>query len=259
MSSFMASFTITNSIVSLVAEISQLVGQISSTQGLEKSPTLRRKNRIRTIYSSLAIEQNTLTIEQVTAVLSGKHIIAPPKDIEEVKNAFEIYDVLDTLNPYSVDDLLKVHSVMMRGLTYESGEFRTRPVGVIDSATGEVIHLGTLPDYVSQLVEELMKWAEKTDVHPLIKSCIFHYEFEVIHPFIDGNGRVGRLWHTLMLSKWNPVMAWLPVESIVHSKQEEYYKAFNYCNSKIDSTAFIEFMLEAIKEALTEAASFDAV
>ncbi len=245
-------FEITNEIMDLIADVAELVGKINATQGLSANPTLRRSNRIRTIYSSLAIEQNTLSLEQVTAVLNGKHVIAPPKDIAEVKNAYEIYEMLDSLNPYSVDDLLKAHGVMTRDLVNESGCFRSGPVGVVDKQ-GRVLHVGTLPDYVPDLVLELLEWIEKSDIHMLIKSCVFHYEFELIHPFADGNGRIGRLWHTLLLTKWKPMFAWLPVESIIHDRQEEYYRAINKSNFEGESTAFIIFMLSAIKEALMEA------
>lgn len=245
-------FEITNEILDAVAEIAELVGQVTATQGLSTNPTLRRTNRIRTIYSSLAIEQNTLSLEQVTAVLNGKKVLASPKDIAEVKNAYEIYEVMETLNPYSVDDLLKSHGVMTRDLLEESGSFRSGPVGVVDK-NGNVLHIGTLPAYVPNLVYELFDWVENSDVHILIKSCVFHYEFELIHPFADGNGRIGRLWHTLLLSKWKPMFAWLPIESIIHDRQEEYYGAINKSNFEGESTEFIAFMLSAIKEALTEA------
>lgn len=243
-------FTITNVMIDRVAEIAKLVGRLSTTQ-LSSSPALRRANRIRTIHGSLAIEQNTLTLEQVTAVLNGKQVLAPPKDIAEVKNAYEIYERLDELDPYSVTDLLAAHEVMTRGLLDESGVFRTRPVGVVDSE-GHVLHFGTLPQYVPGLVAELLDWAKTSDVHMLIRSCVFHYEFELIHPFADGNGRVGRLWHTLLLSRWNPVFAWLPVESIIHDRQEDYYAAINASNDAGESTVFIEFMLNAIQASLTD-------
>ena len=245
-------FEITNEILDMIADIAELVGKFNATQGLSANPMLRRSNRIRTIYSSLAIEQNTLSLEQVTAVLNGKHVIAPPKDIAEVKNAYEIYEMLDKLNPYSVDDLLKAHGVMTRDLVEESGCFRSGPVGVVDKQ-GRVLHVGTLPDYVPNLVSELLEWIENSDIHMLIKSCVFHYEFELIHPFADGNGRIGRLWHTLLLTQWKPMFAWLPVESIIHDRQEEYYRAINKSNFEGESTAFIIFMLSAIKEALVEA------
>ncbi|WP_297235952.1 Fic family protein [uncultured Flavonifractor sp.] len=247
-------FEITNQIIDHVAEIAELMGRLTVSSPLSANPTLRRANRIRTIHGSLAIEQNTLSLEQVTAVLNGKHVLAPPKDIAEVKNAYEIYEQLDELDPYSVDDLLLAHGIMTRGLVEESGMFRTRPVGVVDSE-GHVLHFGTLPQYVPDLVLELLDWAKTSDVHMLIRSCVFHYELELIHPFADGNGRVGRLWHTLLLSKWNPAFAWLPVESIIHDRQPEYYAAINASNDAGESTVFIEFMLSAIKASLTEAIS----
>ena len=245
-------FEITNTILDEIAEIAELVGQVNASLGLSSNPTLRRTNRIRTIYSSLAIEQNTLSLEQVTAVLSGKRIIAPPKDIAEVKYAYEIYELMDSLDPYSVDDLLKAHGVMTRGLVEESGCFRSRPVGVVDKQ-GNILHFGTLPDYVPELVAELLDWVRDSDFHILIKSCVFHYELELIYPFVDGNGRIGRLWHTLLLTQWKPMFAWLPVESIIHDRQDEYYQAINRSNIEGESTAFIEFMLSAIREALLEA------
>ena len=245
-------FEITNEILATITEIAELVGQVNATQGLSVNPTLRRTNRIRTIYSSLAIEQNTLSLDQVTAVLNGKRILAPPKDIAEVKNAYEIYEMIDILNPYSVDDLLNAHGIMTRGLVEESGCFRSGPVGVMDNQ-GNVLHLGTLPNYVPGLVIDLLDWVKSSDIHMLIKSCVFHYEFELIHPFADGNGRTGRLWHTLLLTQWKPLFSWLPVESIIHDRQAEYYKAINQSNCDGESTVFITFMLSAIKEALMEA------
>ena len=245
-------FEITNQIIDYVAEIAELIGRLNAAHLLSTNPTLRRANRIRTIHGSLAIEQNTLSLEQVTAVLNGKQVLASPKDIAEVKNAYEIYEWLEELNPYSVDDLLTAHGIMTRGLMEESGVFRTRPVGVVDSE-GHVLHFGTLPQYVPDLVMELLDWVKTSEVHMLIRSCVFHYEFELIHPFADGNGRVGRLWHTLLLSEWNPAFAWLPVESIIHDRQQEYYDAINASNDAGESTVFIEFILSAIKAALMDA------
>lgn len=244
-------FEITNQMIDYVAEIAELVGKLSVVSSLSANPTLRRSNRIRTIHGSLAIEQNALSLEQVTAVLNGKHVLAPPKDIAEVKNAYEIYERLDELDPYSVEDLLTAHGIMTRGLVEESGIFRTRPVGVVDNEE-HVLHFGTLPQYVPDLVMELLDWAKTSEVHMLIRSCVFHYELELIHPFADGNGRVGRLWHTLLLSKWNSAFAWLPVESIIHDRQQEYYEAINTSNDAGEPTLFIEFMLSAIKASLVE-------
>ena len=245
-------FEITNTIIDLVVEIAELVGKLASIHQLSTNPTLRRTNRIRTIHGSLAIEQNTLSLEQVTAVLNGKHVLAPPKDIAEVKNAYEIYERLDELDPYNVDDLLTAHGIMTRGLVEESGYFRSRPVAVVDQQ-GNILHFGTLPDYVPGLTKDLLKWTKNSQVHMLIRSCVFHYELEQIHPFADGNGRIGRLWHTLLLSKWNSTFAWLPVESMIHANQRAYYDAINTSNAAGSSTAFIEFMLSIIKASLVDA------
>ena len=245
-------FEINEKMLSDVIEIAELVGKVSIGSGIAVNPVLRRTNRIRSIYSSLAIEQNTLDLDQVTAVLSGKRVLAPPKDIAEVRNAYEIYDCMESLDPYSVDDLLKAHGVMVKGLVDEAGEFRSRPIGIVNGS-GKIVHFGTLPQYVPQAVIELLGWIEKSDIHMLIKSCVFHYEFELIHPFADGNGRIGRLWHTLLLSKWDPIFAWLPIESLIHDNQSEYYAAINTSNCDGESTVFIEFMLSVIKQALYEA------
>ena len=167
-------------------------------------------------------------------MLNGKHVLAPPKDIAEVKNAYEIYERLDELDPYSLDDLLTAHGIVMRSMIEESGVFRTRSVGVVDSG-GNVLHFGTLPQYVPDLVMELLNWAKASDVYMLIRSCVFHYELELIHPFADGNGRIGRLWHTLLLFKWNPAFAWFPIEPIIHDCQQEYYAAINTSNDTGES------------------------
>ena len=246
-------FEITPGILSYITDIAGLVGKINGTGNLSSDPTLRRENRIRTIQGSLAIEQNTLSVSQVTAVLNGKRVIAPPKDIAEVKNAYEIYEHMNELDPYSVDDLLLAHGVMMRGLIDEAGMFRSGSVGVVDRE-GRILHFGTLPRYVPGMVCELLDWARESRHPMLIKSCVVHYELELIHPFADGNGRTGRLWHTLMLSKWDPLFAWLPIESIVHDRQREYYDAINASNNEASSTRFIAFMLSAIKSSLIEAA-----
>ena len=174
-----------------------------------------------------------------------------------MRNAYEIYEYLDRLNPTDTEDLLKAHGVMMRGLIPDAGEFRTRPVGVVNERR-EIVHFGTLPDYVPSAVGELMAWLKDTRVHPLVKGCVFHYEFELIHPFSDGNGRVGRLWHTLILSRWNPVFAWLPVESMIYRNQESYYRVINDCNDAADSTEFIAFMLNVILQTVREAVGTSA-
>lgn len=243
-------FTMTDQITNLIIEIGELVGAISVAQGLSSNPKLRRINRIKTIYSSLAIEQNTLTIEQVSDVIEGRRVLASPQDIKEVKNAFEIYEKMGGLNPYSLEDLLKAHKVMMSDLIKEAGVFRSKGVGVYAGTT--LIHAGTPPQYVPDLMKDLFDWLKFSEIHPLIKACIFHYEFEFIHPFSDGNGRTGRLWHTLILSKWKPFFAWIPIETLIYEHQEKYYKAINASNNKGESTDFIYFMLNLMKEALTD-------
>lgn len=243
-------FEITQAMLADAAEIAEAVGKLS-TGKLSASPILRRTNRIRTIQGTLAIEQNTLSIEQVTDVLCGKRVLAPPKDIAEVKNAYSAYEALDQFEPYSVDSLLSAHEIMLHDLIEEAGEFRSRPVGVADSK-GQILHMGTLPRYVPHSVEQLLNWVQKSELPMVIKSCVFHYEFELIHPFADGNGRIGRLWHTLLLMQWNPLFAWLPIESVIHDRQQEYYEAINRSNASGASTVFIEFMLSAIKAALYE-------
>lgn len=247
-------YTLTNRMMNSVADISQLVGQISAFDKLSPNPQLRRISRMKSIHSSLAIEANTLTLEQVTAVLDGKRVLAPPKDIHEAQNAYEAYDALSAMDPYSLDDLLMAHKFMMDGLIKDAGCFRTGNVGVFDGE--RLIHAGTPARYVPEVMRDLFGWLKGADVHPLVASCVFHYEFEFIHPFSDGNGRTGRLWHSLLLQNWQSVFAWLPVESLVAQHQQEYYKALGDSGaSGGDSTAFVEFMLDMIEKTLAEAVS----
>ena len=243
-------FKITNEILNFVYEIGELVGKISAEKEFEKNLTLRRENRIKTIYSSLAIEQNTLTLEQVTDVINGKRVLASPKDIREVQNAYEIYERLEELNENSVKDLLLAHKIMTSELIKESGRFRSKNAGVYQG--DKLIHMGTLPEYIPELINNLFLWLKKSEEHPLIKAAVFHYEFEFIHPFQDGNGRIGRLWYSLILSKWKKFFAWLPIESLVQKCQKEYYIAINNSNRDGESTEFILFMLNIIKETLIE-------
>lgn len=243
-------FTITEEITNLVIEIAEMTGMIALTDNLSKNPTLRRENRIHSIHSSLAIERNSLTIDQVSDVIDGKRVLGPPKDIREVQNAYDAYEMLTKLNPYSIKDLLTAHKIIMLDLVKESGIFRSGGVGVY--AGKDLIHAGTPPQYVPDLISELFKWLKESTLHPLIKSCIFHYEFEFIHPFIDGNGRVGRMWHTLILAKWKKFFLWLPIETLIHEQQEEYYAVINAANTDGESTVFVKFMLEIIKMALEE-------
>lgn len=243
-------FRMTDEIMRLAVEIGELIGMVSVDAGLSPDPRLRRENRIRTVYSSLAIEQNTLSLEQVTDVIDGKRVLGPPKDIQEVKNAFEAYERMPSFDPFSVADLLTAHGLMMQGLISEAGRFRSGNAGVFRQ--GLLIHAGTPAAYVPEVVERLFTWLRESSQHPLIKSCIFHYEFEFIHPFANGNGRTGRLWQSLILWQWQPLFAWLPVESLIHERQNDYYEALNEANSQGESTVFVRFMLSVIRDALGE-------
>ena len=248
--SYTPPFQNTARIVSLVSEASELVGQVTVFDGLNPNPTLRRENQIRTIHSSLLIENNTLTLDQVTAVLDGKHVLAPPKDVREVQNAYEAYDAAATFDPYSFDDLLRAHALMMDGLVKHPGCLRNGDVGVY--AGDVLIHAGSPASIVPKLMQELFEWLGSAEDHPLIKGSVFHYEFEFIHPFADGNGRTGRLWHSLLLRSWRPVFAWLPIETLIHRNQAAYYDALMEAGKQADGTVFVEFMLRAIRDALRD-------
>ncbi len=243
-------FTMTGEITNLIVEIGELVGAITTHEVMNPNPVLRRESRIKTIHSSLAIEHNTLSLDQVTDVIDGKRVLGPPQDIHEVKNAYEAYERAASLDPYNLKNLLIAHRIMMNGLVKEAGSFRSGNVGVY--AGDQLIHAGTPANYVPELMEQLFSWLKESKYHPLVKSCVFHYEFEYIHPFQDGNGRTGRLWQSLILQKWKDIFAWLPVETLVFENQEKYYKALQSANNAGESTAFIEFMLGMIRDALNE-------
>lgn len=234
-------FAITHKMLNNIVEISSIIGRLSL---VKRNLQLRKEQRIRSIQSSLAIESNPLTLEQVTGIINGKKVLAHPKDIREVENAYQAYDIAFSLNPYRIKDLLLAHKLLTQDLIKESGKFRTKEVAIYSGA--DIIHLGAKAEFVPKLVKQLFKWAEKSEIHDLIKSCIIHFELEIIHPFADGNGRIGRLWQSLILSKWNPLFEWLPIETIVHQHQQRYYQALNSSNRKNDPTDFIEFMLEVI-------------
>jgi Fic family protein len=236
----------TDKIVNLTAKIESLADVLTLTSVI--TPKLRRENRIVSVTSSCAIEQNVLSYEQVEAVIDGKPVLAPQKDITEVKNAFEAYEKMLEFNPYDIDDLEAAHRIMMKDLVKAPGNFRTGNIGVVRG--NEVIHIAPKADDVSGKIADLLRWIKHTKAHPLIKSSVFHYEFEYIHPFADGNGRMGRMWQTLILSKWKPIFAWLPVENIIKDHQQEYYKALETSNDFGESTPFIEFMLESILTAM---------
>ena len=243
-------FTMNEEITNLIVEIGEYVGTITTYDAMRPNPILRRENQIKTIHSSLAIEQNTLTLKQVTDVINGKWILGPPQDIREVKNAYEAYERVSVLDPYSVKNLLLAHKIMMEGLVKEAGSFRSGNVGIY--AGTKLIHAGTPAKYVPDLMKQLFTWLKQSKYHPLVKSCIFHYEFEFIHPFADGNGRTGRLWQSLILQKWKEVFAWIPLETLVYENQDEYYKILQQADKVGDSTKFVEFMLGMIRNALKE-------
>lgn len=241
-------FIITNKIISDVAIIAEKIGSINY---ISKDLKLRHENRIKTVHGSIAIEQNSLSLEQVTNIINGKIVVGSKKEILEAKNAFLAYESMENFDPYSVEDLLKAHELMTKGILSDAGEFRSNNVGVVNEK-GEVLHVGTLPRNIEENVYKLFSWLRESDFHPLIKAAVFHYELEQIHPFSDGNGRIGRLWNTLILANWKSVFSYLPIESIVHDNQKEYYQAINISNSKNECTAFIEYMLDIIKKAIEE-------
>ena len=243
-------YTLTTTILRLVAEISELIGRLSGQDDTAQMLRLRRLNRIRTIRGSLAIEGNTLSEEQITAILDGKRVIAPPREIQEARNAIAAYDRFEQWDPGAEDELLAAHGVLMGGLLDEAGAYRRSGVGVI---SGErVIHMAPPAARVPALMHDLIQWLRTTDEHSLVASSVFHYEFEFIHPFADGNGRVGRLWQTVVLFRWNPLFAHIPVESLIHKNQAEYYRALESSTQQTDSAPFIEFMLTMILDAISE-------
>lgn len=243
-------YRITPTILHSIEQIGEALGNLQAGSDSAVVPVLRRGNRIKTVQASLAIEGNTLSLEQVTAVLSGKRVLAQPREIQEVRNAFAAYEKLPEWTAHSRTDLLAAHHRMMAGLADETGCFRSGGVGI--RRGGEVIHIAPPPERVPALMDNLLGWLEKTDEHPLVASCVFHYEFEFIHPFQDGNGRIGRLWQTLILSRWRPIFALLPVESIIRDRKQDYYAALGRADQAADATAFIEFMLTAIMRAIEE-------
>ncbi len=251
MSTYQPPLTLTPHMLALVAEIAEQVGRLTAREEAAMTPQLRRGNRIRSIQASLAIENNTLSVEQVTAVLDGKRVLGLPREIQEVRNAFAAYEAMPGWNAASRADLLAAHGRLLHGLIDDAGHFRRGGVGIYRGE--QLMHMAPPASRVAQLVDDLLGWLEATDLHPLLASCVFHYEFEFIHPFADGNGRMGRLWQTLILSRWRPVLAWLPVESVIRDRQDAYYAALSAADQVAEATPFVEFMLEALQQALGEA------
>ena len=250
MNNYIPPFKINNNMLSLVSDIMEKIGKLNSLN-LDKNPRLRKQNRINSIHSSLAIENNKLSYDQVMDVINDKFVIGQQKEIQEVKNAYNAYQMLTKVDPYSIEDLKKVHGVMTFLTIEESGEFRKGPEGVFDGE--KCIFICPPADRVTELMNNLFNWMkENNDIHPLILSSIFHYEFVFIHPFSDGNGRIARLWQNIILYNWKNIFEYLPIESKIYKYQEEYYEAIAKCHVNGDSNVFIEFMLKMISESLDE-------
>jgi Fic family protein len=243
-------YTLSPKSIDLAAKIAEMVGELQGSGEYARNLHLRKVNRLRSIQSSLAIENNSLSLDQVSDVVNGRRVLGKPSEIKEVQNAYEAYEHLLEYDPYSVDDFLKAHRYITSELVKESGRFRSGGVGVFSG--DQLIHAGAKADFVPNLVTELLGWAHQAEVHPLIKSSVVHFEIEFIHPFADGNGRIGRLWQTLILSQWNELFAWLPIETVVHENQQAYYEALQLSERSANSGIFIEFMLETIHKSLNE-------
>lgn len=245
-------FTITNEILAYVSSISEKVGRILAISNLESKPHLRRNNRIKSIHSSLKIEANSLSLGQVRDVINGKMVLGEQKEIQEVKNAYAAYERFSEIQPFSIKSIKLFHGIMTKYVVEESGDFRRGEEGVFNG--DECIFMAPPAQFVPQLMDDLFAWMkeEKNNVHPLIMSSVFHYEFVFIHPFADGNGRMARLWHTAMLAKWKPVFEYIPIESQIEKFQNEYYEAIARCHVEGESTLFIEFMLSQIDKILDD-------
>ncbi len=243
-------YQITNKIVELVASISEKIGEVNSAHLYKPSTELRKKNRIKTIQSSLEIEGNSLSFEQITAILENKKVIAPQKDILEVKNAILVYNRLNEFNPNSLTSFCKAHGILMKGLIDNAGKIRSKSVGIIKGSV--VTHVAPPGNMVRSLLKDLFVYLKKGKDLLLIKSCVFHYETEFIHPFMDGNGRMGRLWQTVILRQYSPVFEFLPVESLIKTKQLEYYNILGESDNQGNSIGFLEFMLQIINDSLED-------
>lgn len=245
-------FTITNKILSYVSSISEKIGRITANSSLEAKPHLRRNSRIKSIHSSLKIEANSLSLGQVRDVISGKTVLGQQKEIQEVKNAYDAYEHLSEIDPYDIRYLKRFHGIMTKYLVDDSGDFRSGEEGVFNG--DRCIFMAPPARLVPQLMADLFAWMKEAqdNVHPLILSSVFHYEFVFIHPFSDGNGRMARLWHTAILSKWKPVFEYIPIESQIEKFQDEYYEAISRCHAAGESTVFIEFMLSQIDKILDD-------
>lgn len=253
MNNYIPPFTITNNILERISSIMKKIGKIDNYKDLNKMPVLRRNNRIKSIHSSLAIEANSLSLNEVKDIIDGKLVVGPQKEIQEVKNAYKAYLKIGEVNPFSIKDLKNIQGIITHLIDNESGEFRKGNEGVFDE-NGNCIHVCPPPEQVNNLMKQLFTWMKKNndDIHPLIISSVFHYEFVFIHPFRDGNGRTARLWQNVILSNWEDIFLYVPIESQIIKYQNEYYDCIDKCNSIGNSTIFVEFMLKMIDEALDE-------
>ena len=247
-------FSFTDEMLEIISEISETLGSIKSLDELNKLPRLRKIGRLKSIQSSLAIENNSLSINEMSDIIDGKRVIGPPNEIQEVKNAFAAYAELENIDPHDLNDLLRVHGIMTAGLVDESGMLRTVNEGIYNS-NGKAVHIAPPPNRVPELMDDLFHWLRTSKAHALIKSSVFHYEFEFIHPFRDGNGRIGRLWQTAILMSWKPIFAWVPVESVIRERQSEYYEAISLSTAAGSSNTFILFMLKAIRDSVNTSAA----
>jgi len=243
-------YQITNKSLSLISAISEKIGEIKSARLLKPPTELRKRNRIKIIQSSLEIEGNTLTVEQITDLIGNKRVIAPKKDIQEVKNAIKVYSMLNDLDVYELDSLCHAHEILMEGLIDKPGRLRQKAVGILKG--GNIAHIAPPGRMVVQLINDLFTYLKWNDDLLLVKSCVFHYEFEFIHPFLDGNGRMGRLWQTMILKEYSPVFEYLPIETLIKERQQDYYHVLKTSDNQGNSTYFIEFMLEIIDISLEE-------
>ncbi len=250
-------YTMTDETINLISYITQILTELSVNGNMNHNPRLRRDNRIRTIHASLAIENNSLSIDQMTDIINGKRVLGAPSEITEVKNAYAAYDRLLQMNPFSIKDMLAAHKILMNELTKDAGIFRSGGVGIF--AGERLVHMAPPASRIPELISQLVGWVKKSDAHPLIKSCVFHYEFEFIHPFADGNGRMGRMWQTLLLSKWKPLFGWLPIETLIRERQTAYYNVLGQCDQNADSGPLVDFLLKAIYDALKEIAATEQV
>ncbi len=248
-------YEITTSIIELISSISEKIGQINAVYLVKQSPQLRKQNRIKTIHSSLQIEGNTLTEAQITAIIENKRVLAPQKDIAEVINAINVYDKLKLYKPYSEKSFLEAHRLLMQGLVENNGKYRTGSVGIVKGS--QLKHLAPSAENLPFLMKDLFDYLKKIHEIPLLKACVFHYEMEFIHPFLDGNGRMGRLWQTVILLNEYPVFEFLPIETIISQNQDDYYKALSTSDKQGKSTVFITYMLEVIDKALSELLKFN--